>query len=214
MMKASSALLLITTGLFAVACSSRPQPAPVVAEPKYLVHEVKYSGETLGLIAAWYTGKTGNWPLIEAANPGLKPTRIRLGDLIQVPEELVVKSDPMPKTAIPVAPPVVHEEVVAPESEASAPIATEQPQTETQVAPAAVQEAQPVGEAEPVDIYADEPAAAPVAAPVAPVESQPAAPSTLGELQDKEAADAAAAPQKPAGTENEREQLLNELLAE
>lgn len=213
MIKASSALLLIATSLFAVACSGRSQPAPVVVEPKFLTHEVKYSGETLGVIAAWYTGKTANWPMIEAANPGLKPTRIRLGDLIQIPEELVVKSDPLPKSAVPVAQPVVRDEVVVPVSQDSAPAAVEEiPAASTEVAPATVPDVQPVGEAEPVDIYADEPVAAPVAAPVAPVE--PPAASTLGELQDKEAAAEAAAPQKPAGTENEREQLLNELLAE
>ena len=41
----------------------------------YFEHRVKWSGETLSLIAKWYTGSYGNWKAIAQANSGLNPNR-------------------------------------------------------------------------------------------------------------------------------------------
>ena len=52
------------------------------------------------MIARWYTGKSSNWNYIVDANPGINPNRINLGDTIFIPEELLVRRDPMPKSAV------------------------------------------------------------------------------------------------------------------
>jgi LysM repeat protein len=79
-----------------------PEPLPAAPpeepkEPPYLVHTVTWPGETLALIAKWYTGDTENWRAIAKANPRLNPRRIRLGSQIQIPSELVKNREPMPK---------------------------------------------------------------------------------------------------------------------
>ncbi len=74
--------------------------------PTYLEHVVKYQGENLGVISAWYTGKSANWKVIRDANPGLRPEAIRLGQIIRIPHGLVTNSKPFPKEmARRVAPP-------------------------------------------------------------------------------------------------------------
>jgi hypothetical protein len=52
-------------------------------------HTVRWSGETLSLIASWYTGTSGNWRKLAAANPGLNPNRIKSGDVISIPPSLL-----------------------------------------------------------------------------------------------------------------------------
>jgi LysM repeat protein len=79
-----------------------PEPLPAAqpeqpTEPPYLVHTVKWPGETLALIAKWYTGEIENWRAIAKANPKLDPRRIRLGSEIQIPSELLKNREPMTK---------------------------------------------------------------------------------------------------------------------
>jgi hypothetical protein len=83
-----------------------PKPAKVplpleraVATQPY-VHEVRWPGETLSLIARWYTGKEHNWREIAKANPGLIPTRISLGDKILILPEMLKTREPMPREYI------------------------------------------------------------------------------------------------------------------
>jgi hypothetical protein len=85
-----------------VEAKAAPEPLPAVQpeppqEPPYLVHTVKWPGETLALIAKWYTGNTENWRAIAKANPKLDPRRIRLGSHIQIPSELLKNREPMPR---------------------------------------------------------------------------------------------------------------------
>ena len=85
---------------FGVGCarSSSPQSTqPVVVEEPDVEHTVRYSGETLAVIARWYTGRATNWAAIRDANPGLRPERINLGQIIMIPRALVVEERPMPK---------------------------------------------------------------------------------------------------------------------
>ena len=80
--------------------NQKPPPAPTAAptpEVSYLEHTIARSGETLGEIAAWYTGKGINWTLIRDANPGLKPDRLRLGQTVLIPRYLVVNERPFIK---------------------------------------------------------------------------------------------------------------------
>ena len=84
------------------------KPAPAVQEPPppvketkpqpvFYMHTVKYSGETLSIIALWYTGNHGSWKEIAQANPDIKPNRIFPGDEILIPDGLLKTHDPLTK---------------------------------------------------------------------------------------------------------------------
>jgi len=73
-----------------------PTP-PGKAEPTYLVHTVKWSGETVSIIAGWYTGDIENWKALAEANPNINPNRIFEGNKILIPENLLKTRDPMTK---------------------------------------------------------------------------------------------------------------------
>lgn len=86
-----------------------PQPKPAVPAPKppaetapaekinYYVHTVKWSGETVSIIAGWYTGDIENWKPLAQANPNIDPARIFVGNKILIPEDLLKTREPMPK---------------------------------------------------------------------------------------------------------------------
>ena len=59
------------------------------------VHTVRWPGESLSLIAKWYTGGYSNWRKIADANPRLDPNLIRIGDKIVIPQELMKTKEPM-----------------------------------------------------------------------------------------------------------------------
>jgi hypothetical protein len=73
------------------------EPPPEVKPPEDLVHTVTYEGETLSIIAKWYTGDLNNWQDLAAANPDIDPNRIFIGNEIVIPEELLLTRDPMPQ---------------------------------------------------------------------------------------------------------------------
>ena len=88
-----------------VETDSRPEisePAEEVAapekQPEFFHHTVSWPGETLTRISAWYTNSSANWDLILEANPGLQPTRMQLGTVINIPVDLVKNTTPMPKS--------------------------------------------------------------------------------------------------------------------
>ena len=66
----------------------------------YFEHRVKWPGETLSLIAKWYTGSYGNWKAIVPANPGLNPNRIAVGDVINIPPEMMKTKKPLPRKVV------------------------------------------------------------------------------------------------------------------
>ena len=66
----------------------------------YFEHRVKWSGETLSLIAKWYTGRYGSWKAIAQANPGLNPNRIAVGNIINIPPEMMKTKKPLPRKVI------------------------------------------------------------------------------------------------------------------
>lgn len=55
------------------------------------VHTVKFPGETLSIIAKWYTGDVSSWQKIASANPKLDPSRIEIGDSVKIPRRLLKK---------------------------------------------------------------------------------------------------------------------------
>ena len=88
--------------LFACACAqqkTRPEPA----EPppiQYYTHTISAQGETLASIARWYTGSANNWEQILEHNPGMDVKRMRIGSNVQIPNDMLVRSTPMPKPAV------------------------------------------------------------------------------------------------------------------
>jgi hypothetical protein len=74
----------------------------VKAKPStpYYYHKVKYPGETLSIIAKWYTGEVENWRALTKANPKLKPNRITVGDKIRIPNKLLHTQKPMPRSFV------------------------------------------------------------------------------------------------------------------
>lgn len=68
---------------------------PAFEKPQVFTHTIRYSGETLGLIAAWYIGSASAWPEIAKANPELLPNQLRLGDVIVIPEAMLKNKNPM-----------------------------------------------------------------------------------------------------------------------
>jgi hypothetical protein len=61
------------------------------------VHTVRWPGESLSIIAKWYTGNLDNWRAIAQANPELDPDRITMGAEVRIPRQLLRTEDPMPR---------------------------------------------------------------------------------------------------------------------
>ena len=75
-----------------------PPPPPKPQEPSYVVHTVKWRGESMSIIAAWYTGSSQNWKLLAQANRQIRnPNTINEGDIIRIPEQLLKTRKPMTK---------------------------------------------------------------------------------------------------------------------
>lgn len=64
---------------------------------KYFKHTVCWPGESLSLIARWYTGSSKNWRVLARANPHLNPNRIRSGNTIFIPPEKMITRKPLPQ---------------------------------------------------------------------------------------------------------------------
>jgi hypothetical protein len=93
------AFSILVTSLAGSGCARRQvfEPRAITDEELAPVeHIIRYPGENLGLVSAWYTGKASNWDRIADANPGLDPNRLRVGDLIIIPSELVLRSQELP----------------------------------------------------------------------------------------------------------------------
>jgi hypothetical protein len=75
----------------------RPTAKSLREDGRYFIHTVKWNGESLSIIAAWYTGKLENWDILAKANPRLNPNVIRLGDRIRIPENKMTTKVAMPK---------------------------------------------------------------------------------------------------------------------
>jgi hypothetical protein len=82
----------------------RQEPAPLTkAEPgpqqrkALYVHTVKWSGETVSIIAAWYTGDPKNWKALAKANPQINPIQICEGDKILIPDHLLKTRESLPR---------------------------------------------------------------------------------------------------------------------
>jgi hypothetical protein len=60
-------------------------------------HTVRWRGESLSLIAKWYTGSFENWKALARANPNLNPNRIIVGNVIDIPREMMKTKELLPR---------------------------------------------------------------------------------------------------------------------
>jgi hypothetical protein len=66
-------------------------------QPDDFEHTVRWRGESLSLIAQWYTGRFENWKALAQTNPNLNPNRIMVGNLIYIPREMMNTKEPLPR---------------------------------------------------------------------------------------------------------------------
>jgi hypothetical protein len=65
-------------------------------KPSGYTHRVRYSGETLSIISAWYTNNPENWQRLARLNSRKSPYTIGTGDHVYIPASILRKSSPMP----------------------------------------------------------------------------------------------------------------------
>ena len=64
---------------------------------RFFVHTVKYHGETVSIIAFWYTKSMENWKVVAEVNGDIDVMDINRGDKIRIPEDLIKTHEPMRK---------------------------------------------------------------------------------------------------------------------
>lgn len=90
--------ILIFTLLISLTACTTSQRDPQIESPiLYYRHTVAHSGETLGAISSWYTGKTGNWIAIREHNPHLKVRSIQIGQPVFIPQHLLLRRGALPQ---------------------------------------------------------------------------------------------------------------------
>jgi hypothetical protein len=60
-------------------------------------HTVRWQGESLSLIAKWYTGSYNSWKKLAEANPRINPNLIKPGHVILIPPALIKTREPLPQ---------------------------------------------------------------------------------------------------------------------
>jgi len=78
--------------------AQQPRPATAAEQPApvaYFTHTVTLRGESLSIIAKWYTGDLKNWEVLAQHNPTLNPNRIFKGDKIRIPRNMLAREDAM-----------------------------------------------------------------------------------------------------------------------
>jgi LysM repeat protein len=84
----------------ATAAKDQPRAKPSSLTATYYYHKVRYPGETLSIIAKWYTGTVKNWRALTKANPRLDPNHIVMGDKIRIPNKILHTREAMPRSFI------------------------------------------------------------------------------------------------------------------
>jgi len=77
-----------------------PLPQKIAARytANYFAHTVKQNGETMEVIANWYTGNATNWKAIAKANPKLNPNHLVAGNEIYIPSKMLKTRQPIPES--------------------------------------------------------------------------------------------------------------------
>jgi len=60
-------------------------------------HQVRWQGETLSLIAKWYTGDWRNWKALSEVNPWVEPNNMFAGLKVKIPRQLLKNQKQMPR---------------------------------------------------------------------------------------------------------------------
>jgi len=60
-------------------------------------HQVRWEGETLSLIAKWYTGDWRNWQALAKVNPWVEPNNMFTGMKVKIPRQLLKNQKAMPR---------------------------------------------------------------------------------------------------------------------
>jgi hypothetical protein len=110
--------------LLLFACN-KPEPLPHNVGPLVLKHTVKYQGETLSIIASWYTGNGGMWKVIAQSNSDLNPGKLRIGQVIKIPWSLIKRNDEFPEKYVTQ---FYRRTPLPPKEEAAAPAKTPNPE--------------------------------------------------------------------------------------
>lgn len=94
-------LWIVILLLLTASCKSGPFHSGEIesgaSQTTYYTHTVRWPGETVSIIAGWYTGDIENWKAVAEANPGINPSRISGGLKILIPEKMMKTHDPMPR---------------------------------------------------------------------------------------------------------------------
>ncbi|HAA03914.1 MAG TPA: hypothetical protein DCZ69_01605 [Syntrophobacteraceae bacterium] len=91
-------MVLLAIALGVTAC--RWTSTSTTRAPQFFEHTVRYPGETLSSIAKWYTGEARNWPILADKNPDVNPSNLKIGQLIQIPRDMVTNTQPMPRSFV------------------------------------------------------------------------------------------------------------------
>ncbi|MCX7953083.1 MAG: LysM domain-containing protein [Deltaproteobacteria bacterium] len=88
--------------LIAYGCAKKQTSKVSVTQPSnpYFEHTVEFKGETLPIIAEWYTNDRNNWKIILNENPWLQPNNLKHGDKIKIPRQLVQRVDTLPESFV------------------------------------------------------------------------------------------------------------------
>lgn len=73
------------------------QSPPDLRSGPMFVHKVRYPGESVSIIAGWYTGEIDNWKVLAEVNRGLNPNVIHEGMKINIPESILKTRVPITK---------------------------------------------------------------------------------------------------------------------
>jgi len=79
-----------------------PLPQKIAARytAKYFAYTVKQNGETMEVVANWYTGNATNWKAIAKANPKLNPNHLVAGNEIYIPSKMLKTRQPIPESPL------------------------------------------------------------------------------------------------------------------
>ena len=73
------------------------KPPTDLRSDSMFVHKVRYPGESVSIIAGWYTGEIDNWKILAEVNPEVNPNVIHEGMKIKIPESMMKTHEQMTK---------------------------------------------------------------------------------------------------------------------
>lgn len=76
-------------------CSAKSQIPTALESEKVFLYHVSAAREDLETIAGWFTGTPQNWRRILSYNGSIHPYALKIGDTVRIPEQLIVRFDPI-----------------------------------------------------------------------------------------------------------------------